>query len=94
MQSKIAVYLASGRPIVATDFGDYRTLLGDSGAGRLTAVEPTAIADGILAVLGDPDLAARLSTATGPVAREHFGMDRNLDRYLGVYEKALALGPR
>ena len=33
VQSKIAVYLASGRPIVATDFGDYRALLGDSGAG-------------------------------------------------------------
>jgi glycosyltransferase involved in cell wall biosynthesis len=94
VQSKLAVYLASGRPIVATDFGDYRTLLGDTGAGLLTAVEPRAIADGILTVLGDPELAASLSTATGPVAREHFGMDRNLDRYRATYEKALALGPR
>ena len=38
VQSKIAVYLASGRPIVATDFGDYSTILGTTGAGRLTAV--------------------------------------------------------
>ena len=28
VQSKIAVYLAAGRPIVATDFGDYQALLG------------------------------------------------------------------
>ena len=33
VQSKIAVYLAAGRPIVATDFGDYQHLLGRSGAG-------------------------------------------------------------
>ena len=30
VQSKIAVYLAAGRPIVATDFGDYQQLLGDT----------------------------------------------------------------
>ena len=28
VQSKIAVYLAAGRPIVATDFGDYVPILG------------------------------------------------------------------
>lgn len=94
VQSKLAVYLASGRPIVATDFGDYQTLLGATGAGRLTAFDPPAIAEGIVDVLDDPALAARLSAATGPVAREHFAMRRNLDRYLDVYDKALALGSR
>ena len=90
VQSKIAVYLASGRPIVAPDFGAYTTILGKTGAGRLTAVAPDALADGILDVLGDPALAARLSAAAKPVAEEYFGMDRNLDRYLDVYERALA----
>lgn len=89
VQSKIAVYLASGRPIVATDFGDYQTLLGQTGAGRLTAVAPDSIAEGILDVLGDPALAARLSAASQPVAREFFGMDRNVDRYLDVYSRAV-----
>ena len=37
VQSKIAVYLAAGRPIVATDFGDYQQLLGGTGAGLLAA---------------------------------------------------------
>lgn len=92
VQSKLAVYLASGRPIVATDFADYRDLLGPTGAGRLTAVDPGSIADGVLDVLGNPELAQRLSAATGPVAREFFGMERNLDRYRDAYEQALIRG--
>jgi glycosyltransferase involved in cell wall biosynthesis len=92
VQSKIAVYLASGRPIVATDFADYSTLLGATGAGRLTAVNPASVAEGILEVLCNPSLAARLAAATGPVAEEWFSMDRNIDRYLQVYERALAVG--
>jgi glycosyltransferase involved in cell wall biosynthesis len=94
VQSKIAVYLASGRPIVATDFGDYQMLLGESGAGLLTEVAPGPLAEGIIKVLSDPELAARLAAATAPVAREYFAMDRNLDRYLAVYARALAAGPR
>ena len=94
VQSKIAVYLAAGRPIVATDFGDYTTILGASGAGRLTAITPEALAEGILDVLNDPELAARLAAATRPVAEELFDMDRNIDRYLDVYRRALAAGPR
>jgi len=94
VQSKIAVYLAAGRPIVATDFGDYPRILGATGAGRLTAVEPGALAEGILDVLTDPALAARLAAAARPVAEEFFGMDRNVDRYLDVYRRALAAGPR
>ncbi len=94
VQSKIAVYLAAGRPIVATDFGDYRQLLGDTGAGLLTPVEPEALAEAIIRVLGDPALAARLAAATRPVAEEFFAMDRNADRYLDVYHQAITAGPR
>ncbi len=82
VQSKIAVYLASGRPIVATDFGDYQSILGATGAGRLTAAGPGALADGIVEVLDDPAMAARLSAAAGPVARELFGMDRMARSFL------------
>ncbi len=94
VQSKIAVYLAAGRPIVATDFADYAAILGPTGAGRLAAESPEAVADGIVDVLTHPDLAARLAAATRPVTEDLFGMDRNVDRYLEVYRKALAAGPR
>jgi glycosyltransferase involved in cell wall biosynthesis len=94
VQSKIAVYLAAGRPIVATDFGDYQHLLGRSGAGLLAPVAALPLADTILRVLTDPGLAASLAAACLPVAREYFAMDRNIDRYLNVYERAISLGPR
>ena len=94
VQSKIAVYLAAGRPIVATDFADYAEILGPTGAGRLAAVDPHSIADAIIDVLRDPDLSARLAAATRPVAEELFGMERNIDRYLDVYRRALADGSR
>ena len=94
VQSKIAVYLAAGRPIVATDFADYETILGPTGAGRLVQVDEASIAAGIIDVLTHPDLARRLAAATRPVAEELFGMERNVDRYLDVYRRALAAGPR
>lgn len=94
VQSKIAVYLAAGRPIVATDFGDYTRILGHTGAGRLTALNSAAIAEGIVDVLSNPELAATLSAATVPVARELFSMERNLDRYLDVYRQAMIDGPQ
>jgi D-inositol-3-phosphate glycosyltransferase len=94
VQSKMAVYLAAGRPIVATDFGDYQQLLGATGAGLLTSVDPSSIARAIIQVLTDSALAERLAAATGPVAREFFAMDRNIDRYLDVYRHAIADPPR
>ena len=94
VQSKIAVYLAAGRPIVATDFADYAKILGPTGAGRLTAVDLDAIAEGIIDVLTHPELARSLAAATRPVAVDLFGMERNIDRYLDVYRRALEDGPR
>jgi glycosyltransferase involved in cell wall biosynthesis len=93
VQSKIAVYLAAGRPIVATDFGDYQRLLGETGAGLLAPVAPQPLAEAIIRVLTDPALANRLAAATGPVAREFFAMDRNADRYLELYGRAIASAP-
>jgi glycosyltransferase involved in cell wall biosynthesis len=91
VQSKLAVYLAAARPIVATDFADYTTILGATGAGLLTAVAPEPLARGIIAVLTNPGLASRLAAACPIVAEELFSMDRNIERYLDVYDRALAV---
>lgn len=90
VQSKIAVYLAAGRPIVATDFADYNTILGDTGAGLLCKPDPGSIAEAVVKTLTDDRLARSLALAAGPVAREYFGMDRNIERYLDVYARAIA----
>ncbi len=89
VQSKIAVYLAAARPIVATNFGDYTAILGRTGAGRLTEVSAESVAEGVLDVLNHPSLASSLAAACPAVARELFGMDRNIDRYLSVYERVI-----
>lgn len=94
VQSKIAVYLAAGRPIVATDFGDYQMLLGEKQAGLLVGVEPNAIADGVIELLSHPEKAAALAANTRGVAEEYFAMSRNIERYLNVYESALRRGNR
>ena len=78
---------------MATDFGDYQALLGATGAGLLTPVASQPLAEGIIKVLTDPALAASLSAATAPVAQEFFAMDRNIDRYLDVYDRAIEHGP-
>ncbi len=72
---KIFDYLAAGRPIVATDIPTHRTVLADDRA-VLVAPETTAIAEGILTVLGDPERAARLSAAACAYAKTHLGWSR------------------
>lgn len=94
VQSKIAVYLAAGRPIVATDFGDYRMLLGQRGAGHLVEVSPPAIAAGVLELLRNRPLAEELASNTRAVAEEYFAMSRNVQRYMQVYESAIRRGNR
>ena len=81
----------------AADRGDRisattRSFSGETGAGLLAAVAPEPLADAIVRVLRDPALAARLAAATGAVAREYFAMDRNIERYLDVYYRALVGG--
>ncbi len=93
VQSKIAVYLAAGRPIVATDFADYESILGPTGAGRL-AEETRRDRRGDHRRPDPPRPRPSLAAATSPVAEELFGMERNIDRYLDVYRQALADGPR
>jgi len=72
---KIFDYLAAGRPIVATDIPTHRTVLAEDRA-VLVAPETSAIARGILEVLGDPARADRLAHAARTYAETHLGWNR------------------
>ena len=90
MQSKIAVYLASGRPIVATDFGDYtHDPRARPARAALTAVAPAASPRGSSMCSATPRWPPASAQRPGPSPRELFGMDRNVDRYLDVYQRVL-----
>jgi glycosyltransferase involved in cell wall biosynthesis len=94
VQSKIAVYLAAGRPIIATNFGDYKMLIGEKQSGLLVDVSPDAIATGVIDLLQNPSKAAALAANTRAVAEEYFAMSRNIQRYLNVYQSAIQRGNR
>ena len=95
VQSKLAVYLAAGRPIVATDFGDYQQLLG---AVRRRSPHPrcrrAARRRPSSESLNDPALAASLAAACSPgrprILR-HGSEHRPLPRRLPASHR---LGPR
>jgi glycosyltransferase involved in cell wall biosynthesis len=88
---KVFDYLAAGKPIVATDVPTHRVVLDD----RLALlVEPNAAAcaDGIIRVLKDQELAARLAAA----ARRFADQELSWGRFVALVEELydLALRPQ
>ena len=55
--------LRAGRPLVATRAGGIPGLTGEEGAVLVPPGDPAALAAAVLAILGEPGLAARLSRA-------------------------------
>jgi glycosyltransferase involved in cell wall biosynthesis len=54
-------FLGFGKPIVATDTTETRAILASSQAGTVTEFNPAGLAEGILPILDDEDLARRLA---------------------------------
>jgi glycosyltransferase involved in cell wall biosynthesis len=71
--TKIAEYMASGRPVVSTRVGEVARLLTD-GENALLSLDTTAeaYADSICLALSDEDAAARIGAAGRDFARSHF----------------------
>ena len=65
---RLTDFLSWGKPIVATATTESRALLEPTGAGLLVGDEPAAIAEGLLRVIRDDALAARLATAARALA--------------------------
>jgi colanic acid biosynthesis glycosyl transferase WcaI len=81
--SKIASYLASGRPVVAAIAPDSAAgaVLVESGAALVAAPDaPRELADAMRALAGDPDLRRALGAHARAYAEEHFGREPALER--------------
>ncbi|HET9594755.1 MAG TPA: glycosyltransferase [Anaeromyxobacteraceae bacterium] len=85
VQSKLGLYLASGRPIAATDVGDYRALLGAAPGCVLAPPEPEALAAAIARAASDERVARAAREGNGALARQHFEASRNAERLLALY---------
>jgi glycosyltransferase involved in cell wall biosynthesis len=85
---KVFDYLASGRPIVATDMPAHRSVLDDT---RAVLTEPSAagLALGISRVLTQPEDSARLAAAGRAYSASHLGWPRFVDAVDSVYEQAI-----
>lgn len=83
---KVFDYLASGRPIVATDIETHRTVLNRDRA-VLVAPTPEGLADGVVSVLCDGAKAAALAAAARAYAVEHLGWGRFLRSVAEIYQE-------
>jgi glycosyltransferase involved in cell wall biosynthesis len=90
--------MSSGVPVVATDVGGVRELVGpdpDGSAGLVVAArDPAAIARAMLAIIESSELAERLSCNGWQRARERFSLDMCTERHLTVYSSVLGRGIR
>ncbi len=85
--------LALGRPIVASDEGGFREVLGDSGAGLLVpAGDPGALADALVRVLADAGLRERLGEAGRRAAAEVYSWSAAAERTEELYRSLVAAG--
>ncbi len=82
--------LASGVPVVSTDVGGVPHLVEDGRTALLVPPRaPERMAEAVLRLLRDPDLAVRLADA-GRAASREYSWDRVRERLFAVYGQALA----
>ena len=78
--------MSAGAPVVASDLGAFRRVLGDGALGVLVpAGEPGALASALLRLLDDPAERSRLSAAASREVRR-YDWDRVAGQVLAVYE--------
>ena len=87
--------MRAGRPIVATAVGQVPVVLEHGAAGDLVPpADVGALTDRIKGLLSDPARSQRLALRASAVARERYGLEQMVDRYLAEYGAALGSGPK
>ncbi len=82
--------MAAGKPVVATDVYGLRTVVRNGVDGLLVQPDsPRAVAEAILRLVRDPDLAARLGRAASERARVEFSLERMLRSHEQLYRWVL-----
>jgi glycosyltransferase involved in cell wall biosynthesis len=83
-------YLAMAKPVVATDVGSVSEIITDGETGLLVlSRDVQAVADAVLKLLHDPDLAKRLGKNGREAVERRFSLNTMLDNVLTVYSNIL-----
>ena len=82
--------LALGKPVVATHAGGIPEIIQDGESGRLVAsADPTALAEGIIELLANPEPAKQMGKRGQEVIRKNFSIDSMVDKNIDVYRHIL-----
>lgn len=85
---KLFAYLASGKPLVASDLSSLREVIGEDTAVLVAPDSPEALAEGVKHVLSDPTAAAAMA-ARGRKVVEGYTWDRRAERILQFIKTSL-----
>ena len=84
--------MACGVPVVQPRRGAFTEIIEKTGGGLLVEPDsPQSLAEGIVKIYQDPELAATLGQSGFQNVREHYSVARMADRALEVYESAAEL---
>lgn len=87
----VAEAMACERPVVATDCGGVREVVGDAGF-LVPPRDPEALAHGMAQALGTgPEARGRLGRQAKDRVRQRFSLDATAERYLAVYAGGAAV---
>jgi glycosyltransferase involved in cell wall biosynthesis len=82
--------MAEGAAVLASRVGGLPEIVEDGVTGLLTVNDPHSIAKGMERLLGDPELASRLSTTARARMEKEFTIERMVKRTIEVYERMLS----
>lgn len=88
---KIAEYLASGKPIVASDVGEVRDMVGEAGI-LVEAGNARQLAEKIIFILSDKRLGEELGIKARKRAEDIYNWRISAQTLLNAYERALQNG--
>ena len=91
MPNALLEALAASRPVVVTDVGGNGEIVTDGQTGIIVPPrDPLVMAESIIRLLRDRDLARQLGLNGAHFVTEHFHFDRTLDAMQSLYEEVLS----
>ena len=81
--------MAAGRPVIATDIGPTREIVGEGTSVLIPVGDAEAVAKAIVKLFQDPQYSQTLGMLGRQRARQHFGMEQYSDRITKVYERVM-----
>ena len=87
--SKLPEYMASGKPVIATDVGDHHLLIKNMATGLLVPPDAKELAEAVLNLMEDESLRKKLGLAAQQFVKSEYSWEVIGGKLLGMYEEIL-----